>query len=328
MDNGKPSSVKDFLMTSSQLKMVECFLPTKLSMYVPTKGSSRTIPGSKQPSESTTTTPTAPGANPPSKPPANTLLPKPRSREFLAIINKLKRFEKIDPFLYPVDPVLLNIPDYSLVIKHPMDLSTIETKARNGEYESFEQFEADVRLIVFNATLYNPPGNPVHTMAQELGAYFDQVLKSGSQVSEPEKLAKPKSDQKSKPTENKKAKKPADETPLSYNEKIALVEMIKNKLPRESLWEVWRIVSPGKPETDNIDFDLDKLANNVARELQNFVISQVKQRSKKKKDDTQKEDHKEPVSTQTQQIKKTTPEPPAARKNSESSYWSSSSDES
>jgi hypothetical protein len=38
------------------------------------------------------------------------------------------------PFLTPVDPVALNIPDYPLVITHPMDLGTVLRKLNELEY--------------------------------------------------------------------------------------------------------------------------------------------------------------------------------------------------
>ncbi|KAG8731764.1 hypothetical protein FRC10_001459, partial [Ceratobasidium sp. 414] len=43
----------------------------------------------------------------------------------------LKCLKDADPFLCPVDPVTLNIPHYSLIIKHPMDFNTVETRLQN-----------------------------------------------------------------------------------------------------------------------------------------------------------------------------------------------------
>ena len=41
----------------------------------------------------------------------------------MRVMRKLMRRKSAWPFLEPVDPVALNIPDYPDVIKHPMDLS-------------------------------------------------------------------------------------------------------------------------------------------------------------------------------------------------------------
>lgn len=48
-------------------------------------------------------------------------------------------------FNQPVDPVLLNIPDYPLVISRPMDLSTVRGKLRMNEYPTVLQY-AEVNL--------------------------------------------------------------------------------------------------------------------------------------------------------------------------------------
>ncbi|GAA5810926.1 hypothetical protein MFLAVUS_004354 [Mucor flavus] len=78
------------------------------------------------------------------------------------------------PFLQPVDVVALNIPDYVDIVKHPMDLATIERKLAEGDYEEPEQFEQDIRLMFNNCYLYNPPTLPVHKMGRELEKVFDE----------------------------------------------------------------------------------------------------------------------------------------------------------
>ncbi|KAI7890294.1 Bromodomain-containing protein [Mucor mucedo] len=78
------------------------------------------------------------------------------------------------PFLAPVDVVALNIPDYVNIVKHPMDLATIERKLTEGDYDEPDQFEADIRLMFNNCYLYNPPNLPVHKMGRELEKVFDE----------------------------------------------------------------------------------------------------------------------------------------------------------
>ncbi|KAI9487800.1 MAG: Bromodomain-containing protein [Benjaminiella poitrasii] len=78
------------------------------------------------------------------------------------------------PFLAPVDVVALNIPDYVEIIKRPMDLSTIERKLNEGDYEDPDQFEQDIRLMFNNCYTYNPPNLPVHKMGRELEKVFDE----------------------------------------------------------------------------------------------------------------------------------------------------------
>lgn len=42
------------------------------------------------------------------------------------------------PFLKPVDPVALNLPDYFTVIKKPMDLGTVKNNLLEIQYTHFK----------------------------------------------------------------------------------------------------------------------------------------------------------------------------------------------
>ncbi|KAG2173517.1 hypothetical protein INT44_007108 [Umbelopsis vinacea] len=78
------------------------------------------------------------------------------------------------PFLLPVDPVAWNIIGYFDVVKHPMDISTVEKKLNAGEYNNVAEFEADVRLIFHNCYIFNTPDNEVYQMGQALEAVFNE----------------------------------------------------------------------------------------------------------------------------------------------------------
>lgn len=73
------------------------------------------------------------------------------------------------PFLAPVDPVALQIPNYWSIIKKPMDLSTIKSKLVTGEYQTLQQVQQDVKLIVANCNKFNGPEHPVTYQATQLG---------------------------------------------------------------------------------------------------------------------------------------------------------------
>ncbi|ODQ79370.1 hypothetical protein BABINDRAFT_28647, partial [Babjeviella inositovora NRRL Y-12698] len=86
-----------------------------------------------------------------------------------------KKYESFSyPFLEPVNPAVLGCPDYFDVVKVPMDLSTVQTKLQNNEYETAGDFEADVRLVFQNCYIYNPEGTPVNMMGHRLEAIFDK----------------------------------------------------------------------------------------------------------------------------------------------------------
>lgn len=77
------------------------------------------------------------------------------------------------PFLEPVDPIKLGIPDYFEVIKNPMDLSTVRRKLESGQYSNADQFETDIRQIFANCYLYNTPDSDVVGLCRAFEKIFE-----------------------------------------------------------------------------------------------------------------------------------------------------------
>ncbi|KAA8917479.1 hypothetical protein TRICI_000345 [Trichomonascus ciferrii] len=108
---------------------------------------------------------------------------KPRKKKFAAelkfcgqVLKELmsKKHEAYSfPFLQPVDPVALNCPNYFKVIKEPMDLSTVQYKYNNNQYETADEFAADIKLMFRNCYKFNPEGSPVNVMGHRLEQVFD-----------------------------------------------------------------------------------------------------------------------------------------------------------
>ena len=67
------------------------------------------------------------------------------------------------PFNEPVE--LDRYPDYTKVVKQPMDFGTIKQRLEAGAYGSPQQFAADMALIWANARAYNAAGTDVWHMA-------------------------------------------------------------------------------------------------------------------------------------------------------------------
>jgi bromodomain-containing factor 1 len=76
------------------------------------------------------------------------------------------------PFLQPVDPVALSIPDYFKIIKKPMDLGTMGEKLATGNYQTAKEFENDMNQVFKNCFKFNPVGSPVHDQGREMEALF------------------------------------------------------------------------------------------------------------------------------------------------------------
>lgn len=80
------------------------------------------------------------------------------------------------PFLQPVNPEFLGIPDYFTIVRKPMDLSLIKKKLEGGEYKDPWGFSDDVRLMFENAWLYNKKTTKVYKYCSRLYEIFEAEI--------------------------------------------------------------------------------------------------------------------------------------------------------
>ncbi|KAM3065303.1 transcription initiation at TATA-containing promoter protein [Clarireedia jacksonii] len=178
-------------------------------------------------------------------PPKNKDLPyssmRPKSKKFstelkwceevLAELKKPKHYPYSNPFLQPVDPVALQIPNYFTVIKQPMDISVVSEKLHNGSYSRAKEFESDVRLIFQNCFKFNPEGNGVRTMGKEFEEVFNTMLtKKDKWIAEHQpQAATPEREAESEEEESEEEAQPAPGPPPTSQFTERLVEE-QNKL--------------------------------------------------------------------------------------------------
>ncbi|XAR68289.1 hypothetical protein NMG60_11003367 [Bertholletia excelsa] len=84
------------------------------------------------------------------------------------LLTRLMKHKHAWVFNKPVDAKALGLHDYHDIIKHPMDLGTIKSRLSKNWYKSPKEFMEDVRLTFHNAMVYNPKGQDVYLMAEEL----------------------------------------------------------------------------------------------------------------------------------------------------------------
>jgi hypothetical protein len=215
-------------------------------------------------------------------------------RKARSIIDLLKKHPSSEPFLFPVDPIELGLLDYFDVIKEPMDLSTVYKNLMQDAYQDMEDFQADVRRIWSNALAYNLPGSEICQMTEEMGSYFESLLREDHPRNEAVKKMKTQisklshklsSFEGTNPNRFKNSKtvgQGRENIPLSQTEKRNLSSAIK-KLPAESLWDVWNIIAPyiDARENEEIEFDIETLPAICARKLEVFVFGKGSRFSKK-----------------------------------------------
>ena len=81
-------------------------------------------------------------------------------------------------FYKPVDPVELEIPDYTEVITRPMDFGTIRSKLTNNQYsEGVRDFIADIHLTFDNCLKYNGEDSKVGLICKGIREEFYKIYK-------------------------------------------------------------------------------------------------------------------------------------------------------
>ncbi|XP_068614342.1 bromodomain-containing protein 9 [Brachionichthys hirsutus] len=81
----------------------------------------------------------------------------------------LMQLQRKDPhgfFAFPVTDAIA--PGYSMIIKHPMDFSTMKDKIGDNEYNTVTEFKADFKLMCDNAMVYNRPETVYYQAAKKL----------------------------------------------------------------------------------------------------------------------------------------------------------------
>ncbi|KEH39254.1 transcription factor GTE4-like protein [Medicago truncatula] len=91
-----------------------------------------------------------------------------------SLLEKLMKHKHGWVFNTPVDVERLGLHDYFIIISQPMDLGTVKSRLSKNWYKSPKEFAEDVRLTFRNAMTYNPKGQDVHVMAEELSALFEE----------------------------------------------------------------------------------------------------------------------------------------------------------
>ncbi|TKY48919.1 Transcription factor GTE4 [Spatholobus suberectus] len=91
-----------------------------------------------------------------------------------SLLEKLMKHKHGWVFNAPVDVEGLGLHDYLSIITHPMDLGTVKTRLNKNWYKSPKEFAEDVRLTFHNAMTYNPKGQDVYIMAEQLSNVFEE----------------------------------------------------------------------------------------------------------------------------------------------------------
>ncbi|KAG1474498.1 hypothetical protein G6F56_000326 [Rhizopus delemar] len=91
------------------------------------------------------------------------------------ILKKVWTHQASVAFHKPVDAVAEGVPHYYDVIKKPMDMSTVQKKFDQDNYETIWEFELDIRQIFWNCYGFNHHESWVVKQSQALESFFNQI---------------------------------------------------------------------------------------------------------------------------------------------------------
>ncbi|KAG9260928.1 bromodomain-containing protein 7 isoform X1 [Astyanax mexicanus] len=86
-----------------------------------------------------------------------------------ALSQLIRQLQRKDPsafFSFPVTDLIA--PGYSLIIKRPMDFSSMKEKVKRGLYHSLEELKVDFKTMCENAMIYNKPETIYYKAAKKL----------------------------------------------------------------------------------------------------------------------------------------------------------------
>jgi len=86
-----------------------------------------------------------------------------------SIVSYLKNHSKSGPFMHPVDPIALGIPEYASMIKDPMDISTLAKNLGDGKYSRIPPSDNNAEDDEDDGT-----DTPVYRMAY--GPFYDAIM--------------------------------------------------------------------------------------------------------------------------------------------------------
>ncbi|PKA53346.1 Transcription factor GTE4 [Apostasia shenzhenica] len=236
-----------------------------------------------------------------------------------AFLSKLMKHKNGWVFNNPVDAKLLGLHDYHSIIRYPMDLGTVKSRLSKNWYKNPAEFAEDVRLTFRNAMTYNPKGQDVHTMAEELLQMFEKqwpVIEAKIvYLPSPPSLKRPppldmrvleRSDSAMQPlsvnsktnpvsqithfgrppTSKKPKVKDANKREMTFEEKQRLSNNLQN-LPSEKLDIIVQIIKRRNfmfsQSEEEIEVDIDSVDTETLWELDRMVINYKKILSKNKR---------------------------------------------
>lgn len=170
---------------------------------------------------------------------------------FTRLINAIWREPDAIPFHYPVNYKDLGLLDYPILIKSPMDLSTIRKNIKGNKYPNLKSFLEDLSLIWSNCKHYNLEDSVIYGQADRMEKLSKKILantlkkksrkKSGNYLHRTNQKELRMKDFDFGMNQKNELLNEGEQEERSFKDKIKICQIIK-KLTPEQLVEVIRIL--------------------------------------------------------------------------------------
>lgn len=156
-------------------------------------------------------------------------LTRDESNRIQGLIKYLEEQTESLDFLQPLDYKSLGLDDYPLIIKKPMDLSTVKKNLKNSRYTSSEEVFEDLMLIWDNCRTYNMCDSPVYHHADSMERHMIKYCNMhGIQVDLPAKSSR------------------SDPAPSEYQQRLDFKDSLK-KLPARKIGLIVEVLQKNCP---------------------------------------------------------------------------------
>ncbi|EAY22316.1 Bromodomain containing protein [Trichomonas vaginalis G3] len=222
----------------------------------------------------------------------------------LTIIDKIIDDDCSIYFLRAVDKEIDSAPNYYEIITNPIDISMIRKNFLGKQYQKFANVVNDIKLLINNATQFNPKQHAVHQAALKMSFLLRDLLntlnKNPSEL-EPNptiskeaenRIAKAQSQLTEQRRKSRERHKKANDTPKKTPTKLAkrllpreFEDLAKHvrELPSAALFGVLEIIQKGKFDPNNlpVEIDLQSLPDDVVDKVKIYVESCLSHQDKK-----------------------------------------------
>ena len=95
-------------------------------------------------------------------------------KSIILVWNQISQHKNANLFVNAVTEA--DAPDYLDIVFRPMDLNSIKRNVESGHIRTTEEFERDLMLMFFNATMYNSSDHEVYKLTRDMHEDTEKIL--------------------------------------------------------------------------------------------------------------------------------------------------------